>query len=171
MRISRLTQDIIGFQIISVKNGESIGKVEDVLVDSKNLELAGVVTFKGNLLDSTIKAIPRKDIQVWGQDVILVSDSDLICEQNQLEGFENMESVDEDIKGKNVLNTKGEQIAELDDVVIDSNARIVGYHLSKVFMEGPVADTKRIHVKTTEVLGADALIIDTSKLYRWVFES
>jgi sporulation protein YlmC with PRC-barrel domain len=82
-----------------------------------------------------------------------------------------MESVDEDIKGKNVLNTKGEQIAELDDVVIDSNARIVGYHLSKVFMEGPVADTKRIHVKTTEVLGADALIIDTSKLYRWVFES
>lgn len=171
MRISRLSKDIRGFQIISVKNGENIGEVEDVLVDSKNFELAGIVTFKGTLLDSTIKAIPRKDIQVWGQDVILVSDSDVIREQNQLKGFEDMESADDDIKGKSVLNIKGEQIAELEDVVIDSNAHIVGYHLSKVFMEGPVAETKRINVKTTEILGADALIIDTSKLYRWVYES
>jgi hypothetical protein len=37
-------------------------------------------------------------------------------------------------------------------------------------MEGSAAETKRIHVKATEILGADALIIDTSKLYRWVFE-
>jgi hypothetical protein len=62
--------------------------------------------------------------------------------------------------------TKGEKVAELNDVVIDSIGHIVGYDLSSVFIEGPIADSKRIHVNATQAMGADALIIDTSKLYQ-----
>jgi len=167
MRISRLSKDVKGFQIISSSNGKDIGQVEDVLVDLDELQVAAIVTSTGNLLDSTINAIPREDIQVWGEDVILVRDSDVIQERDQLNGSEQWESLDNQLQGKNVLNTKGERIAELNDVVIDVDGSIVGYDLSKVFIEGPIADSKRIHVDTTEVLGTDALIIDTSKLYQW----
>lgn len=167
MRISRISQDIKGFQVVSASNGQVIGKVEDVLVDLKKLQVAAIVTSKGNLLKSTIEAIPREEIQVWGEDLILVNDTDVIQKQEDLNGFEEWESALDQIKGKNVLNTNGEQIAELNDIVIDSIANIVGYDLSNVLIEGPVADTKRIHVNATEAFGVDALIIDSAKLYAW----
>ena len=167
MRISRLSLDMQGFQIISTTNGRILGKVEDLLINMKDLKVAGVVTSKGGLLDSKIEAIQRKDVQVWGEDVILVSDPEVIYPQDNIDGFEAWASAADQIKGKEVLNTDGEKIAELDDVVVDSIGHIVGYDLSKVFIEGPVKESKRIHVNATQALGIDALIINTANLYAW----
>lgn len=167
MRISRLSLDMQGFQIISATNGRILGKVEDLLINMKDLKVAGIVTSKGGLFDSKVEAIQRKDIQVWGEDVILVSDPEVIYPQDNIDGFEEWSSAADQIKGRDVLNTDGEKIAELNDVVVDSIGHIVGYDLSKVFIEGPIEESKRIHVNATQAFGADALIIDTANLYAW----
>lgn len=167
MRISRLSNEIKGFQIISASNGQIIGRVEDVLIDPKMRQVAAIVTFKGNLLDSTIEAIPREDVQVWGEDVILTDNPNVIFKQDKLTGIEEWESASDKINGKDVLETQGQKIGVLNDVVIDSNAQVIGYDLSEVFLEGSVADSKRIHMNTTEAFGPDALIVDKSKLYQW----
>jgi uncharacterized protein YrrD len=167
MRISRLSLDMQGFQIVSTTNGQIIGRVEDLLINMQNLKIAAAVTSKGGLFDSKIEAVQRKDILVWGDDVILVSDSDVIYHQNNIKGFEEWESAADQINGKDVLNTDGDKIAELNDVVVDSTGHIVGYDLSKVFIEGPIGESKRIHVNATQALGDNALIIDTAKLYAW----
>jgi len=167
LRISRLAQGIKGFKIISISNGQIIGQVEDIMIDMKELQVSAIVTFAGNLLDSNIKGIPQKYIEVWGEDVILTADADVIFEQNKLKDHKNWASVFNNIKGKDVLNTNGKRIAELNDVVIDADGQIIGYDLSNVSIEGPVKDSKRIHVNTTLVMGADALIVDTEKLYKW----
>lgn len=167
MRISRLSLDMQGFQIISTTNGRIIGQVEDLLINMKDLKISAAVTSRGGLFASKAEAIQRKDILVWGEDVILVSDSDVIYDQNNIKGFEEWESAADQIKGKDVLNTDGDKIAELNDIVVDSTGHVVGYDLSKVFIEGPIEESKRIHVNATQALGADALIIDTAKLYAW----
>lgn len=167
MRISRLSLDIRGFQIISSTNGRIIGQVEDLLIDMKDLKIAAAVTSKGSIFGSKIEAIQRKDILVWGEEVILVRDPEVIYAQDNIDGFEEWASAADQIKGKDVLNTDGEKIAELNDVVVDSIGHIVGYDLSKVFIEGPVKESKRIHVNATQAFGADALIIDTANLYAW----
>jgi sporulation protein YlmC with PRC-barrel domain len=167
MRISRLTNAIQGYQIISTSNGQVIGKVEDLMIDPKKLEVAAVITSKGNLLDSTSKAISREDIVVWGEDFILASNLDVIHELDTLDGNKEWQTITSEINGKDVLNTNGKKIAELNDVVVNSEAQIIGYDLSKVFIDGPVTKSKRIHVNTTQELGKDALIIDASKLYQW----
>jgi len=71
------------------------------------------------------------------------------------------------IKNKDVLNTKGEQIVTLNDVFVELDANIVGYDLSNVLVDGPVAKSKRINVHATKAFGPDALIIDTSKILKW----
>jgi hypothetical protein len=48
--------------------------------------------------------------------------------------------------------------------VIDSEGNIVGYDLGKVFIQGPIAQSKRISVEATYALGADVLVIDQGKL-------
>jgi uncharacterized protein YrrD len=167
MRISRLSQEVKGFQVISVTNGEIIAEVQDVMIDLNNLQVAAVVTSKGNILKTKLELIVRDDVQVWGEDVILVSEPDVIHDEEELKGAGNWESSIEKVSGKKVIDTNGDQIGELNDVVIDSEAKILGYDLSSISLEGPVADTKRIHVNTTQAMGADALIIDTTKLYQW----
>lgn len=167
MRISRITQDMKGFQIISATDGQVIGKVEDIYIDLKNLHVAAIATSTGGLLTSKVEAIPRKDIKVWGEDVVLAEEPNVIKEGKSIQGFEEWESISKQIKSKAVLNTKGEKIAQLNDVVIDSDAKIVGYDLSNVLMDGPVAESKRINVNATNAFGPDALIIDTSKILKW----
>jgi uncharacterized protein YrrD len=167
MRISRITQDMKGFQVISATDGQVIGKVEDVYIDLKNLHVAAIATSTGGILSSKVEAIPRKDIKVWGEDVILVDDPNVILDHKKIKGFDEWDSVLDHVKNKDVLNTKGEQIATLNDVVIDSDANIVGYDLSNVLMDGPVSKSKRINVNATKAFGPDALIIDTSKILKW----
>ena len=104
---------------------------------------------------------------VWGEDFILASNLDVIHKLDTLDGHKEWQTVTSEINGKDVLNTNGKKIAELNDVVVNSEAQIIRYDLSKVFIDGPVAQSKRIHVNTTQELGKDALIIDASKLYQW----
>lgn len=167
MRISRLSLDMQGFQIISSTNGQIIGQVEDLMINMNELKIAAVVTSKGSLFSSKIDAIQRKDILVWGEDVILVRDPEVVHAQDNIEDFEEWAFAADQINGKDVLNTDGEKIAELNDVIVDSIGHIVGYDLSNVFIEGPVKDSKRIHVNATQALGIDALIIESENLYAW----
>ena len=88
MNISRLAQEIYGFQIISLSDGQILGKVDDLLVDLKERHIAAIVTSKGSVLRRKIEAVPRKSIQVWGQEVILVVDPDVIIPEDRLSGFE-----------------------------------------------------------------------------------
>jgi uncharacterized protein YrrD len=52
MRISRLSKDLKGFQIISATDGQVIGKVEDVYIDLNNLHVAAIATSTRGLLTS-----------------------------------------------------------------------------------------------------------------------
>jgi uncharacterized protein YrrD len=167
MRISRLSQDILGFQIISLTNGEVIGKVEDVLLDLDKCQIGAVVTSKGNPLVRKIEAVHRSNVEVWGVDVILVNKLDVIRNVKKLKKGQNWQMVTSELRGKNILNMQGEKFAELNDVVIDSEGQVIGYDLSKVLIGGSIEETKRIHANATQAFGKDALIIDMDRLYRW----
>jgi uncharacterized protein YrrD len=167
VRISRRTQDIRGFEIISSSNGEIIGELEDVYVDLEKRQIAAIVTTKRNPLVRSLKVVHRDDIKVWGEDVILVSGPDVVQNAEKLNSGQNWELAGEKMKGKDILNTKGDKIAELGDVIIDSKGLVLGYDLSEVSIEGPIQKTKRVHIDATQAFGKDALIIDVEKLYNW----
>jgi uncharacterized protein YrrD len=46
-------------------------------------------------------------------------------------------------------------------VIIDNHGHIRGYELSQVFIEGPLAEQKRITADATHSLGKDVLIVNT----------
>jgi sporulation protein YlmC with PRC-barrel domain len=59
-----------------------------------------------------------------------------------------------------VVSAEGLHIGVLDDVVIDTQGRVVEYALSQVFVEGLVAELNRIPVEMTRSLGEDVLVLD-----------
>lgn len=160
---SQLTQNLNGKAVVSITNGEKIGAVSDVMIDGESLQIAALVTSKGSLLHREFEAIPASAVMVWGKDVILVSGKDVIMHQEDLPDREKWITVSDRIQGRYVVSTDGTRIGQLNDVVIDPQGRIVAYDLSQVYVEGQLAESKRIPVSSTHSLGKDVLIVDTNR--------
>jgi uncharacterized protein YrrD len=164
MSVIRLSREYHGKPVVSVTTGEIIASVSDVMIDPKSIRAAALVISHGGLLKPTTELIPDRDIQVWGEDVILVSKSDVTKKREALPEEANWLQVGTQLSGRQVISTDGARIGRLNDVVMDTNGRVIGYDLAEVDMEGPVAETKRIAVEATQAFGQDVLIVDASRM-------
>ncbi len=163
MSTTCLTQELQGKPVISVTDGSIIAKVLDVLVDPDALRVAAAITSKGSALkrQREIEVIPADEVQVWGQDAVLVVRPDVIVKDSELPGRERWLSVSGQVKGHDVIGGDGTRIGQLNDVVIDVNGQFVGYDLAQPFVYGddPAQRMKQIPAEATSVLGQDVLIV------------
>jgi len=163
MSVPRPSKEFHGKLIISMANGEIIGKVVDMLVDRDTLRVAAVVTSKGGFMRRGIKAIRGDKVKMWGQDVVLVAESDVIKPKDELIESEKWLKVSDQIKGHAVINTDGTRLGRVKDVVIDEQGHLVAYDLDRVAAKSPVIESGRIPAIFTHSLGPDVLIIDTTR--------
>jgi uncharacterized protein YrrD len=159
-----LTASLKNKPVVSITNGEIIAKIETILINPNTRAVAALRFTRGSLLSRETQWIPAEEIRVWGEDVILVSGPDVFVQKESLTGYEDYLSVSDQLKGREVVSQEGKRIGILNDVLIDNEGRLVGYDLSKVFIEGPVADNKRISIEATHALGPDVLVIDQTLL-------
>ncbi len=166
MSIMHLSRTLQGRSIISVTNGQIVAKAEDILIDPTTRQVAAVITSKGSLLkrEPGVEVIPGDEVQVWGQDVILVKRPEVIVKKEELPGHEKWLTVSDQIKGHDVVGTDGTRIGQLNDIIIDAAGQLVGYSLARVFIEGPVAQSKRIAARATRALGGDVLIVEPAEM-------
>jgi uncharacterized protein YrrD len=169
MSTTSLIQELLGKPIVSLTSGEIIAKVLDILIDPDALQLAAVVTSKGGGLlsrEKGIDVIPSDEVQVWGQDVVLVSRPDVSVKKGELPGTEKWLSVADRLKGQDVISTDGLRVGKLNDVVIDTSGQLVGYDLARafVFSGGPSGGVKQIAAEATSSLGQDVLIVDATQI-------
>ena len=68
-------------------------------------------------------------------------------------------NVSDQVKGHEVVSSLGTRIGELDDVVVNAKGQLVAYVLGQVFIEGPVAESKRLPADTTQSFGQDVLTV------------
>ena len=168
MTTTCLAQQLQGKPVISLTNGEIVAKVLDVLIDPEALRVAAAVVSKGKMLgrQREIDVIPGDEVQVWGQDAVLVKRPDVIVKDSELPGRETWLSVADQVKGHAVIGTDGRRIGQLNDVVIDVNGQFVGYDLVHPFVPGEdkTQAIKQIPAETTSVLGQDVLIVVLNQL-------
>jgi uncharacterized protein YrrD len=158
----RSSRELIGKPIISITNGVIIGKVVDILIDPGTIQVAALVTSKGGLLThrGEMEAIPAKEVQVWGQDAVLVSRPDVIAKQDELPDHGRWLSVADQVKSRDVISIDGTRIGQLNDIVLNTQGQLVAYDLAQVFVKGPVAESRRISAELTQSFGRDVLLVD-----------
>lgn len=166
MSIVHLSRALQGRSIVSVTNGQIVARVEEILIDPANRQVAAVITSKGSLLkrEPGIEVIPGDEVQVWGRDVILVKRPEVIVKKDTLPGHESWLTVSNQIKGHDVVGTDGTRIGQINDVIIDGAGQLIGYSLARVFIRGPVAQSKRIAAKATRALGGDVLLVEPTEI-------
>jgi sporulation protein YlmC with PRC-barrel domain len=165
-----ILNELIGMQVISTDKGKRVGTLEDLLLDPNMLEVAAIVTQKGDPLRNDFRAIPSDAVQVWGRDAVLVAETNILCAKNQLPDIDNWLSFLDNILDESVVTTSSNRIGRVEDILINVNGRINAYILrptesrsrSSKGEENPAV--RRIPVLATHALGTEILMVNENDL-------
>jgi sporulation protein YlmC with PRC-barrel domain len=143
-------------------DGRKLAELYDVAVDPDQMRVAALIISQGGLLNRETRSLPADAVQVWGRDVILVNGSEADFRGRQVADRDKWPLVLDHLKGCYVVSTDGRRVGQIDDLLIDTKGNVVGYVLSQVFIEGPLAKSKRLDARQTRTLGPDVVIIDVT---------
>ncbi|MFQ5436868.1 MAG: PRC-barrel domain-containing protein [Anaerolineae bacterium] len=140
----RLGKDLTGKPIISINDGRHLGNVKDLYVNNDLYWLTGIHVGQEGLLKRKALVIHRDHVVVFGIDAILVKNADVITNAKEL-----VESIDwqrlDKLRGRDVDTPGGTKVGTIGDIVLGEEGHISGFSLSKIFVEGPIAEKGFIH--------------------------
>lgn len=139
----RFGKDLIGKSIVSMDEGRIIGTVRDIYLDSDLERLIGLHLGREGLLSRKSKLIPRSAIAVMGVDVILTKMSDVVTDDKTHEESAEWILLDK-LQGREVDTSGRTKVGHIGDVILNEDAYVVGFTLSRVYVEGPIAENRTI---------------------------
>lgn len=135
----RLGKDLAGKLIISVTDGRIIGNVKDLYVNQNLDRMTGIYVGHEGLIKRKSLLIDRDQVVVFGIDAILVKKRDVITNDQELPQAVEWTRLAK-LRGREVNTPGGTRVGAIGDVILSEEGKITGFSLSKVFVEGPVAD-------------------------------
>ncbi|MCP4421461.1 MAG: hypothetical protein GY805_33035 [Chloroflexi bacterium] len=160
----RLGKDLVGKQIISITDGRSLGAAKDIYINSNINAIIGIYLGSEGLIKRKHFLITRDNVVVFGIDSILVKNSDVVTEENNLP-----ESVAwlrlSKLNKREVDTPGGTKVASIGDIILGEQGEITGFALSRVYVEGPIEQNGTI-ARTAVIDTGDAdgiMTIDLTK--------
>jgi sporulation protein YlmC with PRC-barrel domain len=166
----KFAKDLLNKQIVSVDNGQILGKVHDVYLDADLRTVSGLHLGHEGFLRRTAQLIPRSEIMLLGRDTVLVKQADVVVEEEQIEAVEQWVRR-ENLAGRELATAGGTKIATIDDVVIDDTGEVLGFTLGRTYVDSPVAESGAVsRAVIIDVAAADNVItMDLEKAEQELF--
>ena len=137
------SKEHINKPIISITDGKKLGEVKDLYLDQEMRQVAAIFLGKEGLISRKTLMIPRSAVQVYGIDVWLVSSSDVVSAPEAIPDSGTFTLIG-DLRGRELQTEGGTKVGVIDHVILDHEARVLGFGLGKVYAQGPLAERKTI---------------------------
>lgn len=150
-----LGKDMMGNPVITVSDGRSIGKVNDIYLTTNLQSVVGIyLGSKGGLFSSRSSFLVKsEDIVTLGEDAVLVKHDEVIQEEKDIPDLEETWLRRDELQGRTVDSPGGTKIGKVDDVIIDKEGKVLGFSLSQVYVSGPIADNHSVAIHTVQDVG------------------
>lgn len=139
----RLGKDLTGKPIISVTDGRLVGYAKDLYINKDLYWVTGIYTGSEGLIGRKDKLIQRDDVVVFGIDAILVKNAEIETDNKELKEVDNWQRLDK-LRGRGVDTPGGTKVGTIGDIIVGEEGEVTGFSLSRVHIEGPVADNGTI---------------------------
>lgn len=138
--------------LISITDGKKLGEVKGLFLDNEMRQVTAVFLGKEGIISRKVLAIARSAVQVYGIDAWLVSGSDKVVTLEKIPESTAFVLIS-DLRGREVQTEGGTKLGTVEDAVLDSEMRVLGFTLGKVYAQGPLADRKTIAREAITDLG------------------
>jgi sporulation protein YlmC with PRC-barrel domain len=139
--------------IVSITDGKILGEIKGLYLDRDMRQVVGVFLGKEGFINRKVQAIARSAVQVYGIDVWLVSSPDKVMALEDIPESATFILVS-DLRGREIQTEGGTKIGVVEDILLDSESRVLGFTLGKVYAEGPLAERKAIVREAITGLGS-----------------
>ena len=165
----RLGKDLVGKPIISITDGRLVGYAKDVYINQDLYWITGIFTGSEGLISRKSRLIERDSVVVFGIDAILVKNADVQTDNKELDEAGKWLRL-EKLRGRGVDTPGGTKVGTIGDIIIGEEGEISGFALSRVFVEGPVAEKGMVPRNTIIDTGqVDGLMtIDLQKVEQYL---
>ncbi len=150
----RLSKDLLSKPIITISDGRMVGEVKDIYLTADLTDMAGIHLGKEGLLRRKSKIIAAEGVVVFGIDAILVQDVEVVTDDRTLKEASHWVRLD-NLVGREVDTPGGTRVGTIGDVVLDEAGRVIAFMLSRVYVEGPIAE-KRLIAQTAVIDNGNA---------------
>jgi uncharacterized protein YrrD len=147
------SKDQLNKPLISITDGKDLGEIKGLYLDADMRQVAGISAGSEGIINRKVFAVSRADVQVYGVDVWLVSGPDVVKPLEEIPESAAFILVS-DLHGREIQTEGGTKLCVIEDVILDSEARVLGFSLGKVFAQGPLAERKAIVREAITHLGS-----------------
>jgi len=140
--------------LINITDGKKLGEVKGLYLDADMRLVTGVYVGSEGIINRKELAIPRSAVQVIGVDAWLVSASDAVVPLAEIPESSSFVPVSS-LRGREVQTEGGTMLGVVEDVILDSQAQVLGFSLGKVYAKGPLEAKKAIVREAVTDLGGE----------------
>lgn len=149
------TKEYAGKILVSVTDGKHLGEVKDVYFDTEITKVTAAHLGKSGLINRKSLVVELSHVKLFGLDAWLTDASDIVIAKDDVPGAETYLLADT-VRGRDIQTDGGTKLGTIGDILIDASNNVVGFALSKVNVEGPIAEAKTIARAAISNLGSDS---------------
>lgn len=154
-----LGKDIIGNPVITVSNGRSIGKAKDLYLTKDCKTVAGIYLGTEGLFSRQSYLVKSEDVVTIGEDAVLVKHGEVIYEEGDMPEMEANWLRRDELQGRPIDTPGGTKVGKVGDVIINIDGDVLGFSLSQVYVDGPIADNRAVALHTVQDMGHEDGVI------------
>lgn len=139
----RPARSLIDSAVYNMQDGRLLGKAQDLYLDKDLTAVTAVYLGGEGLIKRTPTFIRRRDIALFGLDAILAHENTIVYRGEEIPTAGAWVRL-HNLQGREVDTPGGTKIGRIRDVVLDADARITGFILGQIAVEGPIAEHKAV---------------------------
>jgi uncharacterized protein YrrD len=155
----RKGRDMIGKPVIAYDTGEKFETITDLVFDQVNNLLLGFVVDEGGLFSSA-RVLPLSQVQVMGNDAVIVLSKDAIVVAGTIPEIESVMDHNNILKGTQIMTVDGRDLGKMIDLYFDDQTgRIEGYEVSGGLFADAYSGRSFVPAPDTIKIGEDVAFI------------
>jgi uncharacterized protein YrrD len=155
----RKGKQIIGMPVIGLDSGVKIGIVQDLIYNSAQDKIEGLLLEKGTWLRDG-KIIPYSNVCSIGHDAVIVQRSNAVEKASRVSEIKEFYRQNEGMLNVPVMTESGTDLGVVDDILIDeASGEITGYEISGGIIHDLVEGRMKIPKSQFLFVGQDVIII------------
>ncbi|MHB1419327.1 MAG: PRC-barrel domain-containing protein [Bacillota bacterium] len=154
----RKSKKLLTMPVISLEDGQNLGRVRGLVIDTQNLEIAALTIHQRGWFSET-RVIPFDRVRNVGEHAITVDKSSSIERASQLPQIAGLIKQSIPLVGARVITEDGTVLGTVEEFIFEPTGKIHSLEISGSFLENLVKGRASLACSVVSTVGKEAVIV------------